>query len=181
MTPHRSFFELEGPFLCSTTVTFQEERIATLEKRYLNAQRESTMLHDLNEKLEQELKNKDDQFALRDEKIKAISEKLDISEQKLLEFASMPDIEEQLKDRMEALTQAQERQACYPYSPFLVNYDTNSVSCSSQGTAEERVSRLESQLEEKSAEALKLLQRLKMNEEHNQRLSATVDKLLSGR
>ena len=51
----------------------------------------------------------------------------------------------------------------------------------SQGTAEERVSRLESQLEEKSAEALKLLQRLKMNEEHNQRLSATVDKLLSGR
>ena len=139
------------------------------------------MLHDLNEKLEQELKNKDDQFALRDEKIKAISEKLDISEQKLLEFASMPDIEEQLKDRMEALTQAQERQACYPYSPFLVNYDTNSVSCSSQGTAEERVSRLESQLEEKSAEALKLLQRLKMNEEHNQRLSATVDKLLSGR
>ena len=76
------------------------------------------MLHDLNEKLEQELKNKDDQFALRDEKIKAISEKLDISEQKLLEFASMPDIEEQLKDRMEALTQAQERQACYPCPLF---------------------------------------------------------------
>ena len=43
------------------------------------------------------------------------------------------------------------------------------------------MSRLESQLEEKSAEALKLLQRLKMNEEHNQRLSATVDKLLSGK
>lgn len=88
----------------------QEERIATLEKRYLNAQRESTMLHDLNEKLEQELKNKDDQFVLRDDKIKAIGEKLDISEQKLLEYASMPDIEDQLKDRMEALTQAQERQ-----------------------------------------------------------------------
>merc|ERR1719192_633867 len=112
----------------------QEERIATLEKRYLNAQRESTMLHDLNEKLEQELKNKDDQFALRDEKIKAISEKLDISEQKLLEFASMPDIEEQLKDRMEALTQAQER----------------------QGTAEERIQRLESQLEEKTGDVMKL-------------------------
>ena len=58
----------------------------------------------------------------------------------------------------------------------------NSCSCPQlQGTAEERVSRLESQLEEKSAEALKLLQRLKMNEEHNQRLSATVDKLLSGK
>ena len=83
----------------------QEERIATLEKRYLNSQRESTTLRDLNEKLEQELKNKEDQSVLTQEKIKAISEKLDISEQKLIEFASMPDIEEQLRDRMEALTQ----------------------------------------------------------------------------
>merc|ERR1719268_196442 len=81
----------------------QEERIATLEKRYLNSQRESTTLRDLNEKLEQELKNKEDQSVLTQEKIKAISE------QKLIEFASMPDIEEQLRDRMEALTQAQER------------------------------------------------------------------------
>ncbi len=135
----------------------QEERIATLEKRYLNAQREATVLHDLNEKLEQELKNKEEQYALSAEKVKAITEKLDISEQKLIEFASMPDIEEQLKDRMEALTQAQER----------------------QGTAEERIQRLEGNLEEKSADVLKLTQRLKMNEEHNQRLSATVDKLLS--
>lgn len=41
---------------------FQEERIATLEKRYLNAQRESTSLHDLNEKLEQELQHKQAQL-----------------------------------------------------------------------------------------------------------------------
>lgn len=34
--------------------------------------------------------------------------------------------------------------------------------------------------EEKTADVFKLSQRLKMNEEHNQRLSATVDKLLSG-
>ena len=73
--------------------------------RYLNSQRESTTLRDLNEKLEQELKNKEEQSILTQEKVKAISEKLDISEQKLIEFASMPDIEEQLRDRMEALTQ----------------------------------------------------------------------------
>lgn len=36
----------------------QEERIATLENRYVNAQRMSTNLHDLNEKLEQELQHK---------------------------------------------------------------------------------------------------------------------------
>lgn len=44
---------------------FQEERIATLEKRYLNAQRESTSLHDLNEKLEQELRHKEAQLKVR--------------------------------------------------------------------------------------------------------------------
>jgi hypothetical protein len=40
----------------------QEERIATLEKRYLNAQRESTSLHDLNDKLESELATKESQL-----------------------------------------------------------------------------------------------------------------------
>ena len=37
----------------------QEERIATLEKRYLNAQRESTSVHDLNANLESELAMKE--------------------------------------------------------------------------------------------------------------------------
>lgn len=40
----------------------QEERIATLEKRYLNAQRESTSLHDQNDKLESELATKEGQI-----------------------------------------------------------------------------------------------------------------------
>ena len=136
----------------------QEERIATLEKRYLNSQREATTLRDLSDKLEQELKNREEHVALGGDKLKAVTEKLDIAEQKLLEFASMPDIEEQLKDRMEALHQAEER----------------------QGTAEERVQRLESHLDEKTGDLSKMTQRLKMNEEHNQRLSTTVDKLLSG-
>jgi chromosome segregation ATPase len=135
----------------------QEERIATLEKRYLNSQREATQLHDLNERVEQDMKNKEEQIALYQEKIKAINEKLDIAEQRLIEYASMPDIEEQLKDRMEALAAAQER----------------------QGTAEEHCALLENNVEEKTCELNRLSQRLKMNEEHNARLSATVDKLLT--
>ncbi|XP_059614658.1 liprin-alpha-1 isoform X2 [Phlebotomus argentipes] len=135
----------------------QEERIATLEKRYLNAQRESTSLHDLNEKLEQELRHKEAQLKLHEEKISAIQEKLELSEQKLQQMAKLPEMEEQLKARMEALTQAQER----------------------HGSAEDRIQRLETNLEEKNAEVMRLNQRLKMNEEHNQRLSSTVDKLLS--
>lgn len=48
--------------MCSQSIAQredQEERIATLEKRYLNAQRESTSLHDLNDKLESELAMKE--------------------------------------------------------------------------------------------------------------------------
>nr|CAI5863671.1 unnamed protein product [Callosobruchus analis] len=135
----------------------QEERIATLEKRYLNAQRESTSLHDLNEKLEQELQHKEAQIKLHEEKIAAIQEKLELSEQKLTQCSKLPEIEEQLKQRMEALTQAQER----------------------HGSAEDRIQRLEANLDEKNAELIRLNQRLKMNEDHNSRLSATVDKLLS--
>lgn len=36
-----------------------EERIATLEKRYLNAQREAASLHELNDKLEAQLANRE--------------------------------------------------------------------------------------------------------------------------
>ena len=36
----------------------QEERIATLEKRYLNAQRETTSVHDFNDRLEKEVAEK---------------------------------------------------------------------------------------------------------------------------
>lgn len=39
-----------------------EERITTLEKRYLAAQREATSVHDLNDKLENEIANKDSLF-----------------------------------------------------------------------------------------------------------------------
>ena len=49
------------------------------------------------------------------------------------------------------------------------------------GTAEDRIQRLESQLDEKSTEVAKLQQRLRINEEHNSRLSSTVDKLLQGK
>lgn len=39
----------------------QEERIATLEKRYLNVQRENTSVHDFNDKLEADLAMKETQ------------------------------------------------------------------------------------------------------------------------
>ncbi|ERE81044.1 liprin-alpha-1-like protein [Cricetulus griseus] len=93
-----------------------EERITTLEKRYLAAQREATSVHDLNDKLENEIANKDSMHR-----------------------------------------QAEER----------------------HGNIEERLRQMEAQLEEKNQELQRARQREKMNEEHNKRLSDTVDKLLS--
>ncbi|GIY02361.1 liprin-alpha-1 [Caerostris darwini] len=139
----------------------QEERITTLEKRYLNAQRESTSVHDLNAKLEQELANKEAHLKLSDEKIKALLERLELAEQKLAQFSirseSPNDTNEEARNKMDALSQIHER----------------------QGSVEERLLRLEQQLEEKSIELGRARQREKMNEEHNQRLAATVDKLLA--
>ncbi|KAG8199992.1 hypothetical protein JTE90_006234 [Oedothorax gibbosus] len=130
----------------------QEERISTLEKRYLNAQRESTSVHDLNEKLEQELSNKEAQLKLSEEKCRALQERLELTEQKLAQFSRKAEAA-----AGEALAQVQDR----------------------HGSVEDRIHRLESQLDEKGTELVRSRQREKMNEEHNQRLSATVDKLLA--
>lgn len=44
-------------------------------------------------------------YKLQEEKIAAIQEKLELAEQKLTQYAKLPEMEEQLKQRMEALTQ----------------------------------------------------------------------------
>nr|XP_022324919.1 liprin-alpha-1-like isoform X8 [Crassostrea virginica] len=139
----------------------QEERIATLEKRYLNAQRESTSLHDLNDKLESELANKESHLKSSEEKMRQVQEKLELAEQKLQQSLkkaeALPTVEAELQQRMEALNKAEEL----------------------HGSAEERVSRVEQKLMDNEAELSRARMREKMNEEHNTRLSATVDKLLA--
>lgn len=73
----------------------QEERIATLEKRYLNAQRESTSLHDLNEKLEQELQHKEAQLKVSISRIIYI-----ITSQPLVLFTQCPQLKLQAKPNL---------------------------------------------------------------------------------
>ncbi|XP_041835534.1 liprin-alpha-1 isoform X7 [Melanotaenia boesemani] len=138
-----------------------EERITTLEKRYLAAQREATSVHDLNDKLENEVANKESLFRQTEEKNRQLQEKLELAEQKLQQTIrkaeTLPEVEAELAQRVAALTKAEER----------------------HGNVEERLRQLEAQLEEKNQELLRARQREKMNEEHNRRLSETVDKLLS--
>ncbi|XP_013419469.1 liprin-alpha-1 isoform X2 [Lingula anatina] len=139
----------------------QEERIATLEKRYLNAQRESTSVQDLNDKLESELASKEASWKQSEEKCRQLQERVELAEQKLQQSLRkaevVPTIEAELAQRIEALSQAEQK----------------------HGSIEERLKHLENQIEEKNSEIQRARQREKMNEEHNARLSATVDKLLS--
>ncbi|CAM5174062.1 unnamed protein product [Eretmochelys imbricata] len=209
-----------------------EERITTLEKRYLSAQREATSLHDANDKLESELACKEslyrqvaslyrqeslyrqDRFtvppvteslyrqetplgpppcALQGVRVppgqspprapletppnepckeslccqearrrgRQLQEWLEDAKAKLQQTLqraeTLPEIEAQLAQRVAALSKAEER----------------------HGNFEERLRQLEAQLEEKNQELQRARQREKMNDEHNKRLSETVDKLLS--
>ncbi|XP_036312829.1 liprin-alpha-2 isoform X16 [Pipistrellus kuhlii] len=138
-----------------------EERITTLEKRYLSAQRESTSIHDMNDKLENELANKEAILRQMEEKNRQLQERLELAEQKLQQTMrkaeTLPEVEAELAQRIAALTKAEER----------------------HGNIEERMRHLECQLEEKNQELQRARQREKMNEEHNKRLSDTVDRLLT--
>ncbi|XP_072522641.1 liprin-alpha-4 isoform X3 [Salminus brasiliensis] len=138
-----------------------EERITTLEKRYLAAQRETTSIHDLNDKLENELATKDSLHRQSEEKVRHLQELLELAEQRLQQTMrkaeTLPEVEAELAQRVAALTKAEER----------------------HGNIEERLRQLESQLEEKNQELSRARQREKMNEEHNRRLSDTVDRLLT--
>ncbi|XP_054940127.1 liprin-alpha-4 isoform X5 [Physeter macrocephalus] len=138
-----------------------EERITTLEKRYLAAQREATSIHDLNDKLENELANKESLHRQCEEKAQHLQELLEVAEQKLQQTMrkaeTLPEVEAELAQRIAALTKAEER----------------------HGNIEEHLRQLEERLQEKNQELARVRQREKMNEDHNKRLSDTVDRLLS--
>ncbi|KAJ1061973.1 hypothetical protein K5549_008140 [Capra hircus] len=85
-----------------------EERITTLEKRYLSAQRESTSIHDMNDKLENELANKEAILRQMEEKNRQLQERLELAEQKLQQTMrkaeTLPEVEAELAQRIAALT-----------------------------------------------------------------------------
>uniref|UniRef100_A0A670J762 PTPRF interacting protein alpha 3 n=1 Tax=Podarcis muralis TaxID=64176 RepID=A0A670J762_PODMU len=156
-----------------------EERITTLEKRYLSAQREATSLHDVNDKLENELASKESLYRQSEEKNRQLQDWLEDAKQKLQQTLqkaeTLPEIEAQLAQRVAALNKVLARRGgSGQRAAWLVEEAEER-----HGNFEERLRQLEAQLEEKNQELQRARQREKMNDEHNKRLSETVDKLLS--
>ncbi|XP_072826605.1 liprin-alpha-1 isoform X2 [Vicugna pacos] len=163
-----------------------EERITTLEKRYLAAQREATSVHDLNDKLENEIANKDSMHRQTEDRNRQLQERLELAEQKLQQTLrkaeTLPEVEAELAQRVAALSKsdllssgnsAAKEAKLWELAPQLRKAEER------HGNIEERLRQMEAQLEEKNQELQRARQREKMNEEHNKRLSDTVDKLLS--
>ncbi|XP_041524211.1 liprin-alpha-2 isoform X7 [Microtus oregoni] len=167
-----------------------EERITTLEKRYLSAQRESTSIHDMNDKLENELANKEAILRQMEEKNRQLQERLELAEQRLQQTMrkaeTLPEVEAELAQRIAALTKSDPTSSTssddYQYVMEAKLQEMISIRRKAEerhGNIEERMRHLEGQLEEKNQELQRARQREKMNEEHNKRLSDTVDRLLT--
>ncbi|XP_027562331.1 liprin-alpha-1 isoform X7 [Neopelma chrysocephalum] len=163
-----------------------EERITTLEKRYLAAQREATSVHDLNDKLENEIATKDSMHRQSEDKNRQLQERLELAEQKLQQTLrkaeTLPEVEAELAQRVAALTKSDllspGRSAAKDAKVLELTTKLRKAE-ERHGNIEERLRQMEAQLEEKNQELQRARQREKMNEEHNKRLSETVDKLLS--
>ncbi|XP_021120109.1 liprin-alpha-1 isoform X5 [Heterocephalus glaber] len=163
-----------------------EERITTLEKRYLAAQREATSVHDLNDKLENEIANKDSIHRQTEDKNRQLQERLELAEQKLQQTLrkaeSLPEVEAELAQRVAALSKSDPLPTGSSAVKEAKLFELTSKLRKAEerhGNIEERLRQMEAQLEEKNQELQRARQREKMNEEHNKRLSDTVDKLLS--
>ncbi|XP_012613037.1 liprin-alpha-1 isoform X6 [Microcebus murinus] len=163
-----------------------EERITTLEKRYLAAQREATSVHDLNDRLENEIANKDSIHRQTEDKNRQLQERLELAEQKLQQTLrkaeTLPEVEAELAQRVAALSKSDLLSSGSSAAKEAKLFELTSKLRKAEerhGNIEERLRQMEAQLEEKNQELQRARQREKMNEEHNKRLSDTVDKLLS--
>ncbi|KMY88606.1 liprin-alpha-1 isoform X3 [Drosophila simulans] len=132
-------------------------KISELEENMSRVQKEHCKAQDQCSKLQRDLRENVAQKEDQEERITTL-EKRYLNAQR--ESTSLHDLNEKLEQELrhkEAQLKAQER----------------------HGSAEDRIRGLETNLDEKTNEVVRLNQRLKMNEEHNLRLSSTVDKLLS--
>ncbi|KAG5213027.1 hypothetical protein JEQ12_008813 [Ovis aries] len=79
-----------------------EKRITTLEKRYLAAQHEAISVHNLDDKLENEIANKDSVHRQKEDKGRRLQQCLELAEEKLQQM--LTEVEAELAQRVAALS-----------------------------------------------------------------------------
>ncbi|KAI4572870.1 hypothetical protein MJG53_012708 [Ovis ammon polii x Ovis aries] len=82
-----------------------EKRITTLEKRYLAAQRKAIFVHNLHDKLENEIANKDSMHRQKEDKDRQLQECLELAEQKLQQM--LTEVVAELAQPVAALSKVQ--------------------------------------------------------------------------
>ncbi|KAG5198085.1 hypothetical protein JEQ12_007775 [Ovis aries] len=85
-----------------------EKRITTLEKRYLAAQRKAISVHNLHDKLENEIANKDSMHRQKEDKDRQLQECLELAEQKLQQM--LTEVVAEVAQRVAVLSEAKQRE-----------------------------------------------------------------------
>lgn len=140
----------------------QEQRIGSLEQRYVNLQRECSSLTDLNNRLETELAIRENSLKHAEERYRNLQSKLESCEQKYEQLlkksqTNLSGLDNDLLPKNITLAQFQEKHM----------------------NIEEKMHAMQIELEDAKMELSRARQREKMSEDHNTRLTQTVDKLLS--
>ncbi|KAL2805730.1 liprin-alpha-1 isoform c, partial [Daubentonia madagascariensis] len=156
----------------SSHVTELEEDLDTARKDLIKSE-------EMNTKLQRDVRETED-------KNRQLQERLELAEQKLQQTLrkaeTLPEVEAELAQRVAALSKSDLLSSGSSAAKEAKLFELTSKLRKAEerhGNIEERLRQMEAQLEEKNQELQRARQREKMNEEHNKRLSDTVDKLLS--
>uniref|UniRef100_A0A8I3X788 PTPRF interacting protein alpha 1 n=1 Tax=Callithrix jacchus TaxID=9483 RepID=A0A8I3X788_CALJA len=156
----------------SSHVTELEEDLDTARKDLIKSE-------EMNTKLQRDVRETED-------KNRQLQERLELAEQKLQQTLrkaeTLPEVEAELAQRVAALSKSDllsSGSSAAKEAKLLELTSKLRKAEERHGNIEERLRQMEAQLEERNQELQRARQREKMNEEHNKRLSDTVDKLLS--
>ncbi|RXM28859.1 Liprin-alpha-1 [Acipenser ruthenus] len=154
-------------------------RVTELEEDLDTARKDLIKSEEMNTKYQRDIRESE-------EKNRQIQERLELAEQKLQQTLrkaeTLPEVEAELAQRVAALTKpdsAVSGDSVLKEAKLLELASIRRKAEERHGNIEERLRQMEAHLEEKNQELQRARQREKMNEEHNKRLSETVDKLLS--
>ena len=142
----------------------QEQRISSLEQRYINLQRECSSLNDLNNRLETELAIRENSLKHGEERYRNLQSKLESFEQKY---------EQLLKKSQSGNVNGSAENDLMPKNITIAQFQEKHMNI------EEKLHSVQNELEDAKMELTRAKQREKMSEDHNTRLTQTVDKLLS--